>query len=47
MDGIIKKWHKDNIKTVQDVEKLSKPRYKFKSNPSYDVDKYVSFNVFE
>lgn len=47
MDGIIKKWQKNDIKTIQDVEKLSKPRYKFKSNPSYDVDKYVSFNVFE
>lgn len=47
MDGIIKKWQKNNIKSVQDIEKLTTPRYKFKSNPSYDIDKYISFNVFE
>lgn len=47
MDGIIKKWQKSNIKTIQDIEKLNKFRYKFKSNPSYNIDEYASFNVFD
>lgn len=49
MDGIIKKWHKQNIKNISDLNNTKKITKKLKDidKPSYDLEKYESFNIFE
>lgn len=49
MDGIIKKWHSQNIKNISDLNNFEKNSKKFKKidKPSYDIEKYESFNIFE
>ncbi len=49
MDGIIKKWHKQNIKNISDLNNFKKHQNPKKDidKPSYDLKKYESFNIFE
>ena len=49
MDGIVKKWHSQNIKNISDLNNLKKNSKKFKKidKPSYDLEKYELFNIFE
>lgn len=49
MDGIIKKWHKQNIKNISDLNNTKDSPKKLKDidKPSYDLEKYESFNIFE
>ena len=45
MDGIVKKWHTQNIKKLSDLNNPNKK--KDIDRPSYDLEKYESFNIFE
>ena len=49
MDGIVKKWHTQNIKKLSDLNSSKKNPNKKKDTdrPSYDLEKYESFNIFE
>lgn len=49
MDGIVKKWHTQNIKKLSDLNNSKKNPNKKKDTdrPSYDLEKYESFNIFE
>lgn len=49
MDGIVKKWHTQNIKKLSDLNSPKKNPNKKKDidRPSYDLEKYESFNIFE
>ena len=49
MDGIVKKWHTQNIKKLSDLNNSKKNSNKKKDidRPSYDLEKYESFNIFE
>ena len=49
MDGIVKKWHTQNIKKLSDLNNSKKNPNKRKDidRPSYDLEKYESFNIFE
>ena len=49
MDGIVKKWQKQNLKTIEDLKNpknFSKHR-KEVDKPSYDLEKYESFSIFK
>ena len=45
MDGIIKKWKKSNITTIDEVNRF--PKYKTKSKPSYNLEEYASLSIFD
>ncbi|MCL2311804.1 MAG: DnaD domain protein [Firmicutes bacterium] len=47
MDGIIKRWKRDNITSLEEIRDRNKKKTQNQKITSYSIENYESFNIFE